>query len=134
MKTALTNWIAMGISEIKPLDALIVEMVREFGPRIQFVHLRNIHRESDGSFYESEHLSGDNDIVGLVGALLDEENRRRRDDAAVPQIAMRPDHGHAMGDEKDDPNVKPGYSYAGRMKGLAELRGVIHAVSSLSTH
>jgi mannonate dehydratase len=115
-------------------DNDLVEMVREFGPRIQFVHLRNIHRESDGSFYESEHLSGDNDIVGLVGALLNEENRRRRDDAAVPQIAMRPDHGHAMGDEKDDPNVKPGYSYAGRMKGLAELRGVIHAVSSLSTH
>ena len=109
-------------------------MVREFCPRIQFVHLRNIQRESDGSFYESEHLSGDNDIVGLVGALLNEENRRRIDGALVPQIPMRPDHGHAMGDEKDDPNVRPGYSYAGRMKGLAELRGVIHAVSSLAAN
>jgi mannonate dehydratase len=115
-------------------DNDLVEMVREFGPRIQFVHLRNIQRESDGSFYESEHLSGDNDIVGLVGALLSEENRRRHDDTLVPQIPMRPDHGHAMGDEKDDPNVRPGYSYAGRMKGLAELRGVIHAVSSLTVN
>ena len=115
-------------------DNDLVEMVREFGPRIQFVHLRNIKRETDGSFYESEHLSGDNDIVGLVGALLTEENRRRLDDALVPQIPMRPDHGHAMGDEKDDPNVRPGYSYAGRMKGLAELRGVIHAVSSLTAN
>ena len=44
---------------------------------------------------------------------------------------MRPDHGHAMGDEKNDPNVRPGYSYAGRMKGLAELRGVIHTISAL---
>jgi mannonate dehydratase len=115
-------------------DNDLVEMVHEFGPRIQFVHLRNIQRESDGSFYESEHLSGDNDIVGLVGALLNEENRRRIDGALVPQIPMRPDHGHAMGDEKDDPNVRPGYSYAGRMKGLAELRGVIHAVSSLAAN
>ena len=112
-------------------DNDLVAMVKEFGSRIQFVHLRNIKREADGSFYESEHLSGDNDIVGLVSALLTEERHRADNGAALPQIPMRPDHGHAMGDEKNDPNVRPGYSYAGRMKGLAELRGVIHTVSAL---
>ncbi len=114
-------------------DNDLVAMVKEFGSRIQFVHLRNIKREADGSFYESEHLSGDNDIVGLVSALLTEERDRADNGAALPQIPMRPDHGHAMGDEKNDPNVRPGYSYAGRMKGLAELRGVIHTVSALSS-
>ena len=114
-------------------DNDLVAMVKEFGSRIQFVHLRNIKREADGSFYESEHLSGDNDIVGLVSALLDEERERLGSGAALTQIPMRPDHGHAMGDEKNDPNVRPGYSYAGRMKGLAELRGVIHTVSALQS-
>jgi mannonate dehydratase len=112
-------------------DNDLVAMVKEFGSRIQFVHLRNIKREADGSFYESEHLSGDNDIVGLVGALLSEERERADNGVAYSQIPMRPDHGHAMGDEKNDPNVRPGYSYAGRMKGLAELRGVIHTISAL---
>ena len=112
-------------------DNDLVAMVKEFGSRIQFVHLRNIKREADGSFYESEHLSGDNDIVGLVGALLSQERERADNGVAHSQIPMRPDHGHAMGDEKNDPNVRPGYSYAGRMKGLAELRGVIHTISAL---
>lgn len=114
-------------------DNDLVAMVKEFGSRIQFVHLRNIKREADGSFYESEHLSGDNDIVGLVGALLSQERERADNGLAYSQIPMRPDHGHAMGDEKNDPNVRPGYSYAGRMKGLAELRGVIHTISALQS-
>ncbi len=109
-------------------DNDLVAMAREFGPRIYFVHLRNIKREADGSFYESDHLDGDNDIVGLVEALLDEEDRRKKDNQ-LPSIAMRPDHGHLMGDEIGKPGINPGYSYAGRMKGLAELRGVIHALS-----
>jgi len=112
-------------------DNDLVAMVQEFGEHIQFVHLRNIRREADGSFYESEHLDGDNDIVGLVSALLAEEAARRRNGRSFNEIPMRPDHGHAMGDEKHNPEVRPGYSYAGRMKGLAELRGVIHAVSQL---
>ncbi|MDQ2075323.1 mannonate dehydratase [Marinimicrobium sp. ABcell2] len=112
-------------------DNDLVQMAREFGPRIYFVHLRNIKREPDGSFYESEHLDGDNDIVGLVSALLDEETRRRREGSKLPAIAMRPDHGHLMGDEVGRSGINPGYSYAGRMKGLAELRGVIHTLSCL---
>ena len=110
-------------------DNDLVEMIREFHDRIYFVHLRNIRREEDGSFYESEHLDGDNDIVGVVSALLDEEQRRKGLPPGRNTIPMRPDHGHAMGDEKTDARVRPGYSYLGRMKGLAELRGVVHALS-----
>lgn len=112
-------------------DNDLVAMIREFHDRIYFVHLRNIKREADGSFYESEHLDGDNDIVGIVDALLDEEEQRRGLPPGRCRIPMRPDHGHAMGEEKADKRVRPGYSYAGRMKGLAELRGVIHALSTL---
>lgn len=112
-------------------DNDLVAMTNEFGPRIYFVHLRNVTREEDGSFFEAEHLNGDNDMVGLVNALLCEERRRRRSGDANSCIPMRPDHGHLMGDETGNPNVKPGYSYAGRMKGLAELRGVIHTLETL---
>lgn len=114
-------------------DNDLVAMAREFGERIYFVHLRNIKREEDGSFFESDHLDGDNDMVGLIDALLDEEARRTKAKANLPPIAMRPDHGHLMGDEIGKAGINPGYSYAGRMKGLAELRGVIHALSSLRT-
>lgn len=114
-------------------DNDLVAMAREFGDRIYFVHLRNIKREGDGSFYESDHLDGDNDMVGLIEALLDEEDRRKHEGSNLPAIAMRPDHGHLMGDEIGKTGINPGYSYAGRMKGLAELRGVIHALTSLRT-
>ncbi|MAN51999.1 MULTISPECIES: mannonate dehydratase [unclassified Marinimicrobium] len=109
-------------------DNDLVAMAREFGSRIYFVHLRNIRREADGSFYESDHLGGDNDMVGLIRALLEEERRRRKNHSQLPEIAMRPDHGHLMAEEIGRPGINPGYSYGGRMKGLAELRGVIHAL------
>ena len=111
-------------------DNDLVAMIREFHDRIYFVHLRNIKREDDGSFYESDHLDGDNDIVGIVNALLDEEQQRQGLPPGRCTIPMRPDHGHAMGEEKSDAAVRPGYSYAGRMKGLAELRGVMHALTA----
>ena len=112
-------------------DNDLVAMIREFHDRIYFVHLRNIRREDDGSFYESDHLDGDNDIVGIVNALLDEEQQRQGLPPGRCRIPMRPDHGHALGEEKSDRRVRPGYSYAGRMKGLAELRGVIHALTAI---
>ena len=111
-------------------DNDLIDMVREFGDKLYFVHLRNIKREADGSFYESEHLDGDNDMVGLIAALLDEEHRRK-DLGQALEIPMRPDHGHTLGDEIGQTNVNPGYSFGGRLKGLAELRGVIHALESL---
>ena len=112
-------------------DNDLVAMVREFGERIEFVHLRNVCREDDGSFYESEHLDGDLDMVAVIDALLDEEAKRTARASKFTEIAMRPDHGHALGHERDDPRVRPGYSYLGRLKGLAELRGVIHALSKV---
>lgn len=112
-------------------DNDLVAMIREFHERIYFVHLRNIKREDDGSFYESDHLDGDNDIVGIVRALLDAEEQREGLPTGRRHIPMRPDHGHTLGNERTDERVRPGYSYAGRMKGLAELRGVIHALSTI---
>ncbi|MBL54506.1 MULTISPECIES: mannonate dehydratase [Marisediminitalea] len=108
-------------------DNDLVDMVRAFGPSIFFVHLRNVKREPDGSFYESDHLDGDNDMIGLINALLDEETNR----GSRNSIPMRPDHGHLMDEEMNKPGVRPGYSYAGRMKSLAELRGVIHVLERL---
>ena len=109
-------------------DNDLVKMASEFGSRIYFVHLRNVKREDDGSFYEADHLDGDNDMVGLIDQLLAEEERRKAEGGPQLQIPMRPDHGHLMADEIGRQGVNPGYSYAGRMKGLAELRGVIHAL------
>lgn len=109
-------------------DNDLVDMVKRFGERIYFVHLRNVKRECDGSFYESEHLNGDNDMVGLIDQLLKEELRRKTGGEDSYAIPMRPDHGHELEDEQNKAGVKPGYSYLGRLKGLAELRGVICAM------
>jgi len=108
-------------------DNDLVAMVKAFGPAIFFVHLRNVKREADGSFYESDHLDGDNDMIGLVNALLDEEQRRGERHC----IPMRPDHGHTLDEEIGKPGLNPGYSYAGRMKSLAELRGVMHVLEEM---
>lgn len=113
-------------------DNDLVEMVKTFGSRIHFVHLRNVKREADGSFYESGHLDGDNDMLGLVEALLDEEQQRHQNNREDIDIPMRPDHGHLMGDDIGKA-VNPGYSLLGRMKGLAELRGVILALKYRKT-
>ena len=111
-------------------DNDLVGMVEEFGERIHFVHLRNVKRETDGSFYESEHLDGDNDMLGLISALLTQEASRRHAGRADVQIPMRPDHGHLLADDIGK-KINPGYSLLGRLKGLAELRGVIHAVERM---
>jgi mannonate dehydratase len=105
-------------------------MVKRFASRIAFLHLRNVTRQGDGSFYESEHLAGDADMVAIIGAVLDEEERRRAEGRPDAEIPFRPDHGHLLA---ADPvrNTNPGYSYVGRLKGLAELRGIATAVAAL---
>ncbi|HTV58251.1 MAG TPA: mannonate dehydratase [Verrucomicrobiae bacterium] len=105
-------------------DNDLLAMIREFAPRIHFAHLRQVTREPDGSFYEAEHLRGSSDMIGAVRALLEEESRRRRVGRADHEIPMRPDHGHMLADDVSK-KVNPGYSLVGRLKGLAELRGVI---------
>jgi mannonate dehydratase len=99
-------------------------MVTEFASRIHFVHLRQVMREPDGSFYEAEHLNGSSDMIGIISAILREESRRRGQKQADYEIPMRPDHGHLLADDISR-RTNPGYSLIGRLKGLAELRGVI---------
>lgn len=107
-------------------DNDLLAMIREFGPRIHFVHLRQVMREADGSFFEADHLSGSSDMVGVIRALLGEESRRRsRGDSG--EIPMRPDHGHLLADDIGK-QTNPGYSYVGRLKGLAELRGAMEGL------
>ncbi|MCD7058611.1 mannonate dehydratase [Pelagibacterium xiamenense] len=112
-------------------DNDLVAMMEEFGPRVHFLHLRNVKRETGaltGSFYEAEHLGGDTDMVGLVRAVLAEEARRRaagRSDASIP---FRPDHGQAILDDLSKQST-PGYPAIGRLRGLAELRGVVAGLS-----
>jgi mannonate dehydratase len=106
----------------------LVAMAKEFASRIHFAHLRNTTYEPDGSFYEAEHLDGDTDMVSVVAALLDEETRRKKEARADAEIPMRPDHGHLIVDDIGK-KVNPGYSCIGRLKGLAELRGVMRAVA-----
>ncbi len=99
-------------------------IARRFADRIHFAHLRNVKKDADGSFEEAAHLAGDTDMVDLVAALLEEEGRRREAGRPDREIPFRPDHGHELlGD--DERGTHPGYPLIGRMRGLAELRGVI---------
>jgi mannonate dehydratase len=109
-------------------DNDVVEIARSFATRINFAHLRNVTVEDDGSFYESEHLEGRTDFVELVDVLLSEERAARRE-GRRPVIPMRPDHGHLLGTDGERPS-NPGYSFVGRLKGLAELRGIIRTLEA----
>ena len=107
-------------------------IARRFADKIHFAHLRNVRKDPDGSFEEAAHLTGDTDMVELVSVLLQEE-RRRRDVGVEPwEIPFRPDHGHELLDDASR-NTHPGYPLVGRMRGLAELRGVIAGLSRTST-
>jgi mannonate dehydratase len=108
-------------------DNDLVSMVTEFAPRIHFVHLRQVTREPDGSFYEAEHLRGSSDMVRVIHAVMREEARRRKENRPDHEIPMRPDHGHLLADDISRP-TNPGYSLIGRLKGLAELRGVMEGL------
>ncbi len=108
-------------------DNNLISMVNEFSSRIHFVHLRQVMREADGSFYEAEHLHGSSDMVGVISAVLKEEARRRKQNRLDCEIPMRPDHGHLLADDIGR-KVNPGYSLVGRLRGLAELRGVVNGL------
>jgi mannonate dehydratase len=107
-----------------------VGIAARFAGSIHFAHLRNVAKEADGSFTEADHLDGDTDMVALVSVLLDEQERRRNAGDSAWRIPFRPDHGHELLDDVGKGSF-PGYSVIGRLKGLAELRGVIRAVSAL---
>lgn len=101
-------------------------MARRFASRIHFVHLRSTRREGDGrSFHESDHLGGDVDMVAVLRELLAADHGRAPD----ASLLFRPDHGHRMLDDLNK-EVSPGYPAIGRLKGLAELRGILHALGA----
>jgi mannonate dehydratase len=106
-------------------------IMREFASRVHFVHLRNVTLETPGmpaSFHEAEHLGGGTDMVALIAEIVKEEARRKKEGRTDHQIPMRPDHGQ---DIIDDIGRKgqPGYPTIGRLKGLAELRGIMTALT-----
>jgi mannonate dehydratase len=106
-------------------------MAKEFGSRIHFAHLRGVSRDENEqrSFYEAEHLSSDVDMVGVISALLKEEQLRATKQNNH-EIFIRPDHGHQILDDINK-QENPGYYCIGRLKGLAEIRGVIKALKSV---
>ncbi|CAM3472177.1 mannonate dehydratase [Halomonas lysinitropha] len=112
-------------------DVDLADMARRFAPKIYFAHLRSTKREAPDprSFHEAAHLDGDVDMVAVIAALVAEE--RRREMSGGPRLPLRPDHGHHILDDRHR-DTAPGYPLYGRLRGLAELRGVELAVRQLT--
>jgi mannonate dehydratase len=109
-------------------DNDVPAIAKRFAEKIFFVHLRNVTKDPDGSFMEADHLGGDVDMVAVVDVLLAEQQRRRNAGLPNSLLPFRPDHGHELIDDATR-STHPGYPVIGRLRGLAELRGVMAALS-----
>ncbi|MCU4174304.1 mannonate dehydratase [Carboxylicivirga sp. N1Y90] len=107
----------------------LLDIINKTAERIHFVHLRNTHLLEDGSFYESGHLFGSQNMVKLVKALLKEQKRRQTEGRKDFNMPVRPDHGIKMLSDYNN-NYNPGYPLIGRLKGLAELDGLMHGLEN----
>jgi mannonate dehydratase len=102
----------------------LIDMVKTFSGRVNFLHLRNLTRDAQGNFMEAYHLDGDLDLFEIMKALVLEQNKRITEGRKNWRMPIRPDHGQLMAAEPKRPGIYPGYSLLGRMRGLAELRGL----------
>lgn len=106
-------------------DNDLVKIVEDFGEKIHFIHLRNIRRNDDGSFYEADHLQGSVPMEKVMQAIITEQKRRNEKGDGIVSIPVRPDHGHVLlDDKKRQAEFYSGYSLIGRAIGLAQLRGL----------
>jgi mannonate dehydratase len=105
----------------------LVAIAKQIAHRVNFVHLRNVWNDEDGNFYEDNHLDGSTNMYELIQVLTLEERRRKAEGRTDSQMPMRPDHGHQMLDDLKKKNT-PGYSLIGRLRGLAEIRGLEHGI------
>ena len=102
----------------------LVDITKAVAERVNFIHLRNVKRNAEGDFMEDNHLEGDVNMYGVMKILIEEQNRRIEDADKNSRMPMRPDHGRLMLNDKPKKNIYPGYSLYGRMRALAELRGL----------
>jgi mannonate dehydratase len=106
-------------------DNDLVKIIEDFGDKIHFIHLRNVARTHDGSFYEADHLNGSIPMDKVMKALVHEQIKRQQNNSGVVSIPLRPDHGHVLlDDKKRQKDFYSGYSLIGRAFGLAQLTGL----------